>query len=182
MQCPNCGTPLGAPTLSESDPPVFRCSGCQGVWVDSNAYLAWVAARPVEGAPDLTPDDTPVSDTQNLKLCPTCRRFLTRYHILPGARFSVERCAHCNGVWFDADEWVTAVRHRLHDKVNRLFTQPWQAQIRAAEAQRSLERLYLERFGAEDYARVRDVRAWLDHHPQRATLLAFLQARDPYTL
>jgi len=182
MLCPNCQRDLGAPVLSADDPPVFRCAGCQGVWVDSNVYLAWVAGRAIEAPADLTIDDVPVADTQNLKLCPTCRRFLTRYHILPGARFSVERCAHCNGVWFDADEWVTAVRHRLHDKVNRLFTQPWQAQIRAAEAQRSLERLYLERFGAEDYARVRDVRAWLDHHPQRATLLAFLQARDPYTL
>lgn len=182
MQCPNCGAPLGAPVISEADPPTITCAACHGVWVDSNAYLTWVAGRTPEAAADLTPDDTPVADTQNLKLCPSCRRFLTRYHILPGTRFHVERCGHCNGVWFDAGEWETVVRHRLQDKVNRLFTQSWQDQIRAAEAQRSLERLYLERFGAEDYARVREIRAWLDASPQRAMLLAYLQARDPYRM
>lgn len=182
MQCPNCDTPLSAPILTKNDPPVLGCQTCHGVWIDSTVYLAWVAGRAVPPAVELTIDNTTVADTQNLKLCPTCRRFLTRYHILPGARFFVERCAHCNGVWFDEGEWEIARRHGLQDRINSLFTQPWQDQVRAVEARHSLEHIYLERFGAEDYQRVRDVRAWLDSHPQRGTLLAFLQARDPYSL
>ena len=180
MQCPNCDTPLSAPAIAADEPPVFGCSTCHGVWIDSNAYLAWVTGREAKPAPELTIDETPVADTQNLKLCPTCRRFLMRYHILPGSHFFVERCGHCNGVWFDEGEWASVRRHGLQDRVNQLFTQPWQDRIRAVESRHSLEQIYLDRFGGEDYRRVREIRAWLDSRPQKAMLLAFLQSRDPY--
>jgi hypothetical protein len=45
-----------------------------------------------------------------------------------------------------------------------------------------MERIYTERFGAEDYAELRRIRAWLDAHPQRSSLLAYLDEEDPYKL
>jgi hypothetical protein len=47
---------------------------------------------------------------------------------------------------------------------------------------RALERIYTERFGAEDYAEIRRVKAWLDAHAQRSSLLAYLSEEDPYRL
>jgi hypothetical protein len=85
-------------------------------------------------------------------------------------------------VWFDRNEWDVLVAHNLHDKVNQFFTQPWQNRLRAEEARLKLDQLYHDRFGNDDYARIKDVRQWLQAHPQRGMLLAFLQADDPYAM
>jgi hypothetical protein len=45
-----------------------------------------------------------------------------------------------------------------------------------------LDKLYLEKFGTEDYARIQEIGNWLRPHPQRAMLLAYLQANDPYKI
>jgi hypothetical protein len=45
-----------------------------------------------------------------------------------------------------------------------------------------LDKLYLDRLGAEDYARIKDTWSWLRHHPQRSMLMAFLQSDNPYAI
>jgi hypothetical protein len=40
--------------------------------------------------------------------------------------------------------------------------------------------MYLDRFGTADYQRIRDIRAWLQGHPNGGSLLAYLTDRDPY--
>jgi hypothetical protein len=45
-----------------------------------------------------------------------------------------------------------------------------------------MDRLYLEKFGAEDYEHVKQIRAWLKEHPRQGMLIAFLQADDPYKI
>lgn len=182
MQCPACQSVLQIVPAGGDEPPVYRCPACQGVWVDSNEYLQWVIGRRVPTTAEIAPEHDPVTDSPAAKLCPKCQRFLTRYRILPEARFLVERCATCNGVWFDQAEWEVVREHRLQDKVILLFTQPWQARVRAVEARRAMERLYLERFGTDTYQRVQQIRDWLLAQPQRAALLAYLQAEDPYVV
>jgi hypothetical protein len=43
-----------------------------------------------------------------------------------------------------------------------------------------MQAIYQEKFGEEDYAEVRRVKAWLDAHPQHNALRAYLNADDPY--
>jgi hypothetical protein len=38
----------------------------------------------------------------------------------------------------------------------------------------------IDRFGDEDYARIKEIRAWLEQHPQRGALIAYLSDKDPY--
>ena len=45
-----------------------------------------------------------------------------------------------------------------------------------------LDKLYREKFGADDYARIQEFRQWLATHPRRAMLLAFLQAENQYKI
>ena len=40
--------------------------------------------------------------------------------------------------------------------------------------------MYLDRFGPEDYRKVREIRTWLHSHPRGNSLLAYLSDRDPY--
>lgn len=183
IECPACkGTVLQKTTL-EDNLPVSRCPKCEGIWVDSNEYLTWTRTqRPQLSEKQADDPAGPIWDTQELKLCPSCSRILTRFRVVPDVEFHVERCKHCSGVWFDRDEWELLVARNLHDKVNQFFTQPWQSKIREEETKQRLEKLYLAKFGAEDYARVRETWEWLESNPQQAMLLAFLQAEDPYKI
>jgi hypothetical protein len=60
------------------------------------------------------------------------------------------------------------------------FTDPWQQKLREEEMRRRFDKMYLDKFGAENYARIKDIRAWLAEHPQGSSLLAYLTDKDPY--
>lgn len=181
MLCPLCKEHALQPITLELGVPAHQCQRCQGIWIASNEYLLWLRTQPAP-LPEKAPPDLamPTWETQALKLCPNCGHIISRYQVLPNVKFYLDRCGHCNGVWFDPHEWDVVVARNLHDKVNQFFTQPWQAKIRAEEAHQMLDQLYLEKFGAADYARIREVWDWLRPHPQRAMLLAYLQADTPY--
>lgn len=183
LNCPVCKELTLHPVKLESDLPAYHCSKCNGVWIQSNPYLAWRQSQksdlPVRPASEAS---LPTWDTQELKLCPDCGRFLMRYKVLPSAGFYLDRCGHCNGVWLDKQEWEALVNRNLHDNLNEFFTQPWQNRVRAEEARQKLDQLYRSRFGEADYARLKEVDGWMREHPRRAMLLAFLQSKDPYLL
>lgn len=183
MKCPVCKAEQLQPATLISNLAAFQCAQCAGIWIPSNAYLDWLKTRPTLLPENLAVESpVPTWDTKELKLCPECHRFLTRYHVLPNVAYWLDHCGHCNGVWLDRSEWDALVARNLHEHINRLFTKPWQNRVRAEEAKAMLEKLYLQKFGAEDYARIAATARWLKQHPHRAMLLAYLQADDPYRL
>jgi Zn-finger nucleic acid-binding protein len=181
MKCPVCKEVLIYHAVLESRPSVHRCPKCEGLWISSDDYLRWLGIRR-SGLPARTEEDgsLPTVDTTQVKLCPGCGHFLHRYRVSPSISFHLDHCGNCNGVWFDRNEWDVLVNLNLHDKVNQFFTEPWQTRLRDEETRKRLEALYLEKFGADDYARVKDIRNWLMQNPHRAMLLAYLQSDDPY--
>ena len=183
MKCPICLNQTLQPTTLDTGLPAFQCSQCQGIWIASNQYLNWLRSQP-SALEEKAGDDIhiPTWDTQVLKLCPQCGHIMTRYRVLPGVNFWLDHCGHCNGVWFEKDEWNVLLERNLQDKVNAFFTQSWQAKIREAESRRVLDKLYLEKFGAADYEKIKEIHGWLMEHPQRSMLLAYLQAENPYKI
>jgi Zn-finger nucleic acid-binding protein len=183
MKCPVCKEALSYHTLLESQVPAYQCPKCEGIWISSNEYLRWLKTQGLT-LPEKTGDDAniPTWDTSQVKLCPNCGHFLMRYRVLPNVHFYLDRCGNCNGVWFDKNEWEVLVARNLHDKVNQFFTQPWQTKIRDEAAHAMLEQLYLEKFGTEDYAKIKDIWNWLMQNPHRAMLLAYLQSNNPYKM
>lgn len=183
MLCPVCKEDSLGPTTLVEDLPANRCTNCQGVWIDSNAYLAWQRAKgdPLPVKPGTSQID-PAWETHELKLCPNCGRILGRFKVLPGEPLYINRCHQCNGVWFDHHEWSALVDRNLHDSVNDFFTRSWQERIRTEETRAHMDRLYLEKFGAQDYERIKEVRLWMEGHDRRWMMLAFLQSDDPYKI
>ena len=181
-RCPVCKTNTLSPATLQDGLPAHRCERCQGVWISSNPYLAWLKTHGPDLPEKAARTDLPTWDTRELKLCPDCSRIITRYRVLPDQKFYLDHCNHCNGVWLDKDEWTVLVERNLHDNLNSFFTKPWQDRIRREEARGVLDKLYIEKFGADDYARLKEFQEWLAEHPQRAMLLAFLQADDPYKI
>lgn len=181
MNCPVCkNVQLEAASL-EHGLPAFKCSHCAGIWLMSNVYLRWrrTDAPPI-GEEANGADPIPDLDIHTAKICPNCGRLMMRYRVLPNGALVLDRCGQCNGVWFDPDEWAVLVARNLYTRVNEFFTKPWQEHVRAEEAHAMLDKLYVARFGNEDYAKVKELWKWLKSHPQRAMLLAYLQADDPY--
>ena len=183
MKCPVCKThTLGTITLVENLP-ANQCPNCEGIWIDSNAYLAWWKGKGGD-LPEQKSETTidPSWNVDELKLCPNSGHIMAHYKVLPDIDFFIDRCNHCNGIWLDKHEWDALVERNLHDNINEFFTRPWQDEIREAETRNHMDRIYLEKLGAEDYERIKRVREWLVDHPRQGMLLAFLQATDPYKI
>lgn len=181
MTCPICKTnTLGSITLTENLP-AKQCLNCQGIWIDSNLYLAWWKAKG-----EITPANPRVSNmdpawnVEELKLCPNSGHIMGRYKIFADTEFYLDRCSHCNGIWFDKNEWSALVALNLHENVNEFFTRPWQDHLHVVETRNHMDRIYLEKLGVEDYEYIKQVRERLTSHPRQGMMLAFLQANDPY--
>jgi Zn-finger nucleic acid-binding protein len=180
MHCPVCTTTL-QPTTLESSLKASTCPVCGGHFILSSDYLDW---RQQQG-PNLEeqPDPTPLlesTDSSGVKRCPHCQSLMFRYKVGHDIAFGVDHCGSCNSVWLDRNEWDSLKRRNLHDDINRMFTESWQRRVRAAEHRATMDTIYQEKFGAADYAEVQRVKAWLDAHPQRQAVRAFLTSEDPY--
>jgi Zn-finger nucleic acid-binding protein len=183
MTCPVCKTDtLGEITLLEAFP-ANQCPTCGGIWVPSNAFMSWKRAQgnQSEEIKNVITAD-PSWEINELKLCPASGHLLVRYKIFPDVDFYLDRCRHCNGVWMDKHEWDVLVTQNLHNHLNEFFTHVWQEKLHTAETKNNMDMLYLQKFGEEDYQYIQKVREWMQDHPKRGMLLAFLQADDPYKI
>lgn len=161
-----------------------RCMRCEGVWISAAEYWKWVKTRDAaeQALFDAAEVSLPVENVGQAKICPECGHLLRRYKVWPNVKFYLDRCSNCQGVWFDRNEWEYLKAQGAHDHIHEIFGEFWQEDIREQEARQRLEDLYLERFGAEDYARIKEIRAWLWEHPHQGALLAYLSDKDPYRM
>lgn len=180
MKCPVCRTLDLAVVHLDSHLPAFGCPDCGGNWLSSGRYHEWLAQhgptlpeKPYEG-PGLA-----LADNQDAKLCPECRRILLRYRVGHGVDFTLDQCSACNGVWLDRNEWEALKGRNLHDEIHLIFTVPRQSQARQEESRKRLAGIYGKHFGG-DYAEVRRIREWIDAHPEKQRILAYLSDPNPY--
>jgi len=159
-----------------------RCPTCEGHWISGPAYFEWLD-RHGETLPERTYEgpEIVIADTQQAKLCPECSRIMLRYVVGHGTNFAIDHCGACNGAWFDRGEWEALEGRNLHDEVNAILSVPWQTAAHREERRRHLDEIYERRFG-EDYDEMKRIRRWLDEHPQRDFILAFLSDTDPYSV
>jgi Zn-finger nucleic acid-binding protein len=116
-----------------------------------------------------------VHDTPGLKYCPEDRYILAHYRVGHGVPFTLDGCRHCEGVWLDRDEWEILNERGLHDDLYEIFTEQWQQQIKEEEYRAREEAHWLRVLGEADYAKVREVKAWLESHPERVWLMEYLK-------
>ena len=61
-----------------------------------------------------------------------------------------------------------------------MFTSFWQNEAQREARKKKMEGIYVDRFGADDYAEIKRIRYWLETRTNREELLAFLIDKDPY--
>jgi Zn-finger nucleic acid-binding protein len=180
VRCPACDH-LSLPRVPlEAGLVAYGCSACEGHWLATEEYRAWLARRHDGGAPERSSEKRlTIADVQHARLCPVCQRIMLRYRVGHGVDFSIDLCG-C-GIWFDRNEWLTLKDRGLHDDLHLIATEPWQADVRREETRQHLESLYKRRYGPE-YEDIVRLRRWLGDHPQRASILAFLDDPDPFSV
>ena len=182
MKCPLCQKPELQQVEIEENLVANDCPQCQGYWITSYNYWNWLKKhgetlpeKPAEVSFD-------VNDSQGAKLCPQCDRILIKYKVGRGIDFFLDHCNSCNGVWFDRHEWDVLKSRNLHDEVHYIFTKSWQEKIREEEISKNLDAMYEKKLGKDNYQEVQRIRKWLNDHPQRLALLAYLNDENPYQL
>jgi Zn-finger nucleic acid-binding protein len=179
MKCPVCKTEeLNFSTL-ESNLSSRHCNKCGGNWIPSFEYWKWREDHK-DGMPE-TPmkqaiPPNPVTSALIAKLCPECNRILIKFRVGHGASFSIDRCGHCGGVWLDTDEWEALKARGLHDDVYLILTTSWQEQVRSQESRRAQEEIYRRKFGDEAFNALQRMKAWIDAHPRKQEILAYLMS------
>jgi Zn-finger nucleic acid-binding protein len=183
MDCPVCKTSKIKPVELEKNLTAAACEACGGYWVSSNNYASWLEKHgpslPEKPFSEVTFE---VKEAQEAKICPECRRILLKYKVGHGLDFYVDHCSGCGGVWLDKNEWRALKARNLHDEIHRIFSTSWQRQIKHEEMKEKLEALYVGRFGKADYEKAGEVREWIQKHPHKDALVAFLTEDDPYEI
>ena len=176
MQCALCAVDL-RPVAAGL--PRAVCPACSGTLLTSDDAAAWDEAWPAPDAPADAPAEVweLAQELDPAKRCPVDGRIMRKYAVGNDLDFRLDRCATCHAVWLDPGEWQALGRAGLHHDIWRIVDDTWQEAVRVAEADALHEELLERRFGADDLARLRDVRAWLDDHLRRSAMLAFLGAR-----
>lgn len=183
-KCPLCKTVMLESAVLESALPVMSCPSCGGSWLRANEYTLWLKSQHPGTFDEEKVKEArvrfPVVESNLTAICPDCGRFLRKFRISAKVDFHLDRCNHCNGVWLEKNEWESLKTADLHDEINKIFTKPWQQEIHDKSTAVNFDAMYLAKFGPTDYARIKEVRAWLQKHPNRNALIAFLLDKDPF--
>lgn len=154
----------------------FSCDKCGGRWISSYQYWQWLHLRgaapvPTPGAKAPVPV---VHEPDKSKICPECGRILTKYKVGHGLDFHLHRCGTCAGIWFDKDEWEILKARGLAGDVDAIFTAAWQTQVRREELTKAALKTLSEHLGVEGFARAEEFKRWVQAHPRKGEILAFL--------
>jgi Zn-finger nucleic acid-binding protein len=161
---------------------VHNCSECGGNWLKFLDYLEWHNGN--DTALEISSEEKKylaINDSQNPKLCPDCGRIMRVYKVASNLSFRIEHCNSCYGIWFDKNEWETLKENRLHNQIDKFFTDSWQNKLKEEERRDFFESHYARKFG-DDYERLKSVREWINSSKEKSNMLAFLMDEDPYKL
>lgn len=179
MKCPCCSTIL------EADTPLpqlatHRCPQGHGVWLGLNTFRDWLRRTQTPAAEgDATPvTGSIIEDSATVLPCPDCGRMLHKYRLSDGLSNRIDRCIHCQGVWFDQGEWDLLVQQGRLLELLDILSDRGQREIRNADTRARTAERYRQRFGDETWGELQRIKAWLSTQEQRSEMWAFLQSDD----
>jgi len=187
MRCPVCKT-VSLENIELADHLAGeQCPSCGGVFIRAKGYWDYLASLGHQSPRDFPPElpaeaaaQLPVTESAVAKLCPGCSHFLTRYPIGHGVSFHLEHCQACGSFWLDRNEFPILQSRNLHERLHLITAAPWQHQLDDEKRQGVYEHTFLQKLGPATYGEIKRIKAWLDTHPQKAELYAYLTPRTDH--
>lgn len=175
MHCPLCENTVLKTTRLEKHLNVAQCPLCLGILLNLSDYLYYLSCHEALTADVLEEVSVPVeSDNRKALLCPDCQGFLLKYTISSAGDIKIDYCGRCQSVWLDKGEWHYLKEIGMHAHLNKIFTMPWQRKIRLSNSEKSIEGSFKNKLGDKDYMRLKEINGWINDHPEKAMLLAYL--------
>jgi len=177
MKCPVCETVALSERKYDQQLPSQFCDACHGHWLAGENMEAWrkVAEAEFDGKPHVAPY---LVETPRVLFCPNDGHILVKYRFGIAEDFYFDRCAHCEGVWFDRHEWEVMRSRGLTREIRRIFSDRWLeetiVQEQATDASYRRENLLQSLLNHEQYTEISQLRNWLDSHPNRRDVLSVL--------
>jgi Zn-finger nucleic acid-binding protein len=183
IKCPACADVLLAEFQLEPTLTAGACSQCRGVWIPAQHYWDWLQQQQQERqeTPAAAAQKTagqPLADTTPGRRCPECGHFMTHAKVGHGVSFHIDRCIACGGVWLNAGEWEALRAKGLHTKLHFVTSPAWQAANAREQLAAVHEHVIRKKLGDADFEQIRRIRKWIESHPHRAELYAYLHAAD----
>ena len=174
MFCPAClQQPLRANRLN-SGLPVNACEDCHGLLVPLTVYRDWVDRMSVQEGSVNGEVVTPVQDSTRALHCPKCTRLMVKYRLSADTKNRLDFCRHCDEIWLDGGEWQLLACRDFSQRLLDILSDEWQQDIHQTELrERQLRRLEAE-LGGADARQVDRFMQWIKQHPQRKTILGFI--------
>jgi len=176
MKCTSCGQGYLTPAYLEGLLPCHTCGACKGNLVMLGDYLRWREQNKEMQFERVKDADVGVEETSKAMLCPKT----TKYKISKNTDHRLDLSPTINAVWMDAGEWELIKENGLAGKLNNIFTDHWQMEIRSQESADVLAELYRRKFG-DQYQTIREFRETLNQLDSKSEALAYLMSDDPYS-
>jgi len=180
MRCPVClNTEL---KLQDIDRGLSAgvCLSCNGRWISLQSYQAWLEFEDheqVKAEENNKAGSVPNND--RARICPKCKRILTKYKIAVESALNIDRCTICSGVWLDEADWATLKNKKLHLALDKIFTDHWQNEIRLDDTKVALAGINREKFGRENFELVRSFKKWVFEQKNPEEILSYLSDSSP---
>lgn len=180
MKCPSCVNGILVDSYLEKSFSCKTCESCEGHWILLEDFLQW---REQDGQENIEAVDIAfeLSETTRAMVCPVSGKLMLKFKISNETSHKLDLSPSVNGIWLDKGEWEYLKQAGLAGRINSIFTEPWQRQIRKEKAYQVFDDMYREQFGEDDYSKLKELREWLNNHPRKKLLYAFLNANNPWS-
>ena len=174
MFCPSClDQPLRASRLS-SGLPVNACLACDGMLIPLTACRDWVER--MAGNEVTIENDAlmAIKDSGRALHCAKCTRLMVKYRVSADSQNRLDFCRHCDEIWLDSGEWGLLASKDFHQRLLDILSDEWQQDIHQTALQERHMRRLESTLGAVDAKEVGRIMEWIKQHPQRKTILGFI--------
>ena len=179
MRCTRCKAGDLSPDFIEQQFRAHSCNNCGGYWILIEDYVSWKERNPQHKFSDIEVSELP--DSSKAMLCPISGTIMRKLHISKDNSHRLDYSTAVGGVWLDKGEWELLKHEGLAGSLNKILTEQWQGEIREQKSEETFHHIYRAKFGEQDYQKIKELRVWLDGHPHKADLRAYLLAEDPYS-
>jgi len=181
MKCSSCRVGTLTATHIEDLLYCHTCDNCSGNLIMLSNFLRWQEQN------EETPQNQDIQleviaqETTKAMVCPKTGGLMTKYKISSDTEHKLDLSPTINAVWLDKGEWELLKSKNLAHKLNNIFTDHWQHEIRNHKTSEILTALYKRKFG-EHYDEIKHFRSKLEAIDNKHEVIAYLLSDDPYAV